>query len=158
MVQRVAFFICGVMTVLVGRVYLGLHRFAPAPGIAWLPIAYVLLICGITAVCISFLPAAWVQGIGKTTTELRQWRSTPFRFLLSFAVLGLLLVAVFSFVPPSFARPPIPLVYSLCPACALTVTVDPSLPAALFVLAPLNALVFGAVGGVIGTAFAIVRR
>jgi hypothetical protein len=52
----------------------------------------------------------------------------------------------------------VPLVYSLCPACVLTITVDPSLPTILFVLAPLNALVFGAVGGVIGTAYSIASR
>jgi len=140
MAQRAAFFICGVMTVLTGRVCSGLHRFAPTQEIAWLPFAYALLILGITAVCISFLPTAWIQGMRKTPTEHRQRNSTPFRFLLSFAALGLVLVVMFSFVPPSLARPPIPLVYSLCPACVLTVTVDPSLPTALFVLALLMRL------------------
>jgi len=158
MVQRAAFFICGVVTVLVGRVYGGLHRLSAMQEVAPLPFAYALLVLGVTAVCISFLPNAWVQGIRKTPTGLHRRRSTPFRFLLSFAALGLLLVVVFSFVPPGSGRPPIPLVYSLCPACILTVTADPSLPTALLVLAPLNAMVSGAIGGVIGIAFTIVSR
>jgi hypothetical protein len=156
MAQRVAFFICGVITVLIGRVYSGLQQVAPPQEIAWLHFPYVLLITGAIAVCISFLPTAWVQGTDTKRAELRYF--TPFRFLLSFAALGLVLVVVFSLVPPSGAQPPMPLVYSLCPACVLTATVDPSVTTAVFLLAPLNALVFGAVGGVIGTAFSIISK
>jgi len=56
------------------------------------------------------------------------------------------------------ADAPVLLVYSLCPSCVLTETIDPSLPTALLVLAPLNAFVFGAAGGVIGTAFSILSK
>jgi hypothetical protein len=157
MAQRVVFFICGVVTVLVGRVYSGLQRLAPPEKIEWLHFPSALLILGAIAVCVSFLPTRWVGGVVTKPTELRL--ITPFKFLLSFAALGLLLVVVFSFVPPTtLARPPIPLVYSLCPACVLTATVDPSLTTAVFFIAPLNALVWGAIGGVIGTAFVVVRR
>ena len=156
MTKRVAFFICGLMTVVIGRLYSGLQRFAPTQKIAWLPFSYALLIVGTIAVFVSFLPTTWVQRISAERTEPR--RVTPFRFLWSFAAIGFLLVVVSSFVPLRFARPPVPLVYSLCPACVLTITVDPSLPTILFVLAPLNALVFGAVGGVIGTAYSIASR
>jgi hypothetical protein len=71
--------------------------------------------------------------------------------LLIFAAAGLLLVISFTLIPLSF-RVPMGLLYSMCPACALTATVDPSLAATIVVLAPLNALVFGAIGGVVGTA------
>ena len=50
MTKRVAFFICGVMTVAIGRVYSGLQRFAPTQEIAWLPFSYALLIVGTIAV------------------------------------------------------------------------------------------------------------
>jgi hypothetical protein len=142
------------MTVLIGRLLVELHQFAPT-GFVWLPFSYAFLIVGIIAVGISLLPPAWLRCIG---TEAIERRFTPFRFLLSFAALGLLLVVAFSILPPRFLRPPAALVYSLCPACVLTVTVDPSLPTALFVLAPLNALVLGAIGGVIGTAFSVFSR
>ena len=84
-------------------------------------------------------------------------RSIPFRFLLIFAAIGLPVAVAVSFLPPSFARPPIPVVYSLCQACVLTGTVDPSLVVNLFVLAPINGLIFGAIGGVIGTGFTILN-
>ena len=145
------FLICGVMTVLIGRVYGGLRQFAPTQEIPWSLFSYTLLVVGVIAFGISMLPTAWVQAVPTKPSEPR--RSTSFRFLLSFAGLGLLLVSVFSLVPASLARAPIPLVYSLCPACVVTVTVDPSLGTALFLLAHLNALSFGAVGGIVGTAY-----
>ena len=124
MAKRAAFFICGVMTVLVGRVYSGLQRFAPTGEFAWWPFSYGLLIVGTIAVGISLLPPVWSQRIGTGATDLR--RFSPFSFLASFAALGLLLVVVFAILPPH-AQPPMALVYSLCPACVLTVTVDPSM-------------------------------
>jgi hypothetical protein len=156
MVQRVALLICGVVTVLIGRVYGSLRHFAPEHEIAWLSFSCALFLVGIIAVAISLLPRGWAQGITERPSESRHF--TPFRFLLSFAALGLLLVALFSVVPPSVAQPSMALVYSFCPACVVTVTVDPSLTTALFLLAPLNAFIFGAVGGVIGTAFSMLGR
>jgi hypothetical protein len=155
MFYRILLFVCGVMTVLIGRVYGGLRQFAP-PQQVWSPFFYVFLIAGIIAVCLSFAPTAWTERTTGDPGELR--RSVPFRFLLSFAAVGLLLVIAFTFVSGRFASPSHGVLYSLCPACALTVTVDPSLGVSLFVLAPLNALVFGAVGGVIGTAFSMLSR
>jgi hypothetical protein len=156
MAKRIAFFVCGIMTAVIGRLYSGLQQLGPTLKIAWPHFPDALIIVGASAVCISLLPTAWVQSIAAKDTKPH--RFTPFRFLLSFAALGLFLVVVFSFMPPSLVRLPISLVYSLCPACVLTATVDPSLTTAVFVLAPMNALVFGAIGGVIGTAFSIITR
>jgi hypothetical protein len=156
MVQRAALLICGVVTVLIGRVYGGVRQFAPERGMAWLSFSYALLLVGIIAVGISLMPRKWAQGITERPSELR--RFTAFRFLVCFAALGMILVALFSVVPPGLAQPSMGLVYPLCPACVVSVTVDPSLTTTLFLLAPLNALVFGAVGGVFGTAFSTLSR
>lgn len=144
------------MSAVIGHLQRGLQQFAPTLKIAWPHFPDALIVVGATAVCISLLPTAWVLSIGAEDTK--RHHVTPFGFLLTFAALGLLLVVVFSFIPPSLVRVPIPLVYSLCPACVLTATVDPSLTTAALFLAPMNALVFGAIGGVIGTAFRLVTR
>jgi hypothetical protein len=150
MLERAAFFICGVMTVLIGRVYGRLQRFAPTSEISWSPFYVVLVIVGVAAICISLLPRAWVRRVPSEPTKRR--RSIPFRFLLAFAAAGLLLVIIFSIIPHQSFEVPMGLLYSICPACVLTVTVDPSLTAVIVALAPLNALVFGAFGAVIGNA------
>ena len=143
------------MAVLIGLVYGGLRQFAP-PQQIWSPFFYGLLIVGTLAVCLSFAPTAWTEAKTANPGELK--RSVPFSFLLSFAGIGLLLVVAFTLIPPRMASPSMPAVYSLCPACVLTATVDPSLATSLIILAPLNALVFGAVGGVLGMAINILRR
>ena len=58
-------------------------------------------------------------------------------------------VALLALLHPSTRLPPVA-VYSVCPSCVLTITVDPSLASSLLVLAPLSAAVYGSVGGVIG--------
>jgi hypothetical protein len=59
---------------------------------------------------------------------------------VSFAAAGLLLVIIFTLIPHQSFEVPMGLLYSICPACVLTVTVDPSLTAGIVVLTPLNAL------------------
>jgi hypothetical protein len=62
----------------------------------------------------------------------------------SYILTILMVLAPLSWNPPSI------LVYSLCPACLLTITVDPSFPTVAFILAPLNAVVYGLLGIVSG--------
>ena len=47
-------------------------------------------------------------------------------------------VALLALLHPSTRLPPVA-VYSVCPSCMLTITVDPSLASSLLVLAPLSA-------------------
>ena len=90
MVQRAAFLICGLITVLISRVYGGLAGLLPATtGIGWSLYSYGLLVVGVVAIGISLLPTAWAQAISKRPYELR--RVIPLRFLLSFAAVGLVL-------------------------------------------------------------------
>lgn len=156
MLERAAFLICGVMTVLIGRVYGSLHRFAPTNAISWSLFSVVFFIVGGAAICIALLPRTWVRAVPPERTERRL--SVSFRFLLAFAAAGLLLVIILRLIPYRSFEIPIGLVYSICPACVLTVTVDPSLAAVIVALAPINALVFGAIGGVNGTVVSLLCR
>ena len=73
-----------------------------------------------------------------------------------FAGFSYLLTVALHFVPPSW-HPAAQLVYLLCPACVLTITVDPSLATVLLVLAPLNAAVYASLGTVFGCFVLAVR-
>jgi len=61
------------------------------------------------------------------------------------------------FVPPTW-HPSTRTVFTTCPACVLTVTVDPSWASVALILAPIDAIVYGAVGIIIGLILEGVRR
>jgi hypothetical protein len=71
--------------------------------------------------------------------------SFPAKLLVGFAACSYLWTALLYFAPHSWHPEPL-LVFLLCPACLLTITVDPSLGTVLMLLAPLNAVVYGLLG------------
>jgi hypothetical protein len=78
--------------------------------------------------------------------------STPVKLLAWFAVCSYLWTVLLYFAPHTWHPAPL-LVFLLCPACLLTVTVDPSLLTVVVLLAPINALVYGLVGLALGKIF-----
>src|ERR1017187_2342606 len=156
MAKRLAFLVCGVVTASVGRVYGGFQQFRPTDRMNWSPFYVVLVIVGLTAVCLSLLPVRWIRRVDSDGVERND--STSFKLLLTFAAAGLLLPIILSLVPPTAVQPPWAFVYSICPACVLTLTVDPSLTSIIIFLAPINAAVFGAIGGVVGTVVDLLRK
>jgi hypothetical protein len=156
MAKRMAFFVCGVVTASVGRVYGGFQQFYPTQRMNWAPFYVVLIIVGLTTICLSLLPIKWIRRVESDRVERND--STSFKILLTFAAAGLLLPIILSFVPPTAVQPPWALVYSICPACVLTLTVDSSLTSMIVLLAPINAAVFGAIGGVVGTVVDLLRK
>lgn len=72
-----------------------------------------------------------------------------FRFGAVFALAGYLVAVGLFFAPLSWRFPPT-LVYAICPPALLAITVDLSFPTVALILAPMNALVYGVVGLVIG--------
>ena len=140
--QRLAFLICGLATFPIARVYSSLQQAAPMEALSLL--AYVLPIVGVLALYVALAPNEWLPQADKV-------RNSGSKFMLAFGLTGLLIVlVVFRFLPPiAFQR--VELVYSLCPACVQTTS-------SLYAVAPLNGLVLGAIGGVVGTVFGVARR
>ena len=77
--------------------------------------------------------------------------------LAGFAVVSYLVIVGLHFAPHIW-RPSPQLVFSVCPACALTITVDPSIGGALLFLAPLSAAVYGSIGAVLGYVSVVIRK
>jgi hypothetical protein len=68
---------------------------------------------------------------------------------LGLGALSYLITVGLYFVPP-FWHLSASAVFAICPACVLTVTVDPSFASVALILAPIDAMVYGAVGLAIG--------
>jgi hypothetical protein len=115
-----------------------------------LQLCLVLAVMGVLAIAVPFLPDAWIGG-----EKADERRRLGFRFLLGFAAVGFVPALVFTLSPPYTFQSIRAAVFWLCPACAPGMLNGESFIAVLFT-AFLNAVFFGAVGGVIGTVFSIV--
>lgn len=153
--SRVAFCVCGLISVLLSRMYIALRGLDPAPHGTWSLFSAVLMVVGVSTVLIALLPGSWVQRARKM--ELGKPSSFPIKMLAGFAVVSYLVVVGLSFAPLSWHASP-QFVFSVCPACALTITVDPSFGAVLSILAPLSAAVYGSLGAVLGYISVVFRK
>jgi hypothetical protein len=125
-----------------------LREFFPAQHREWLGLSVFLLAVGLIGLAAALFPVAWIKRICGASSEQRL-PSLPIKLLMIFAAFSYLLVVAITFAGPAPSIPPL-LVYTVCPACVATVTVDPSLLTVLLFLAPVNAAVYGSIGGAVG--------
>jgi ribose/xylose/arabinose/galactoside ABC-type transport system permease subunit len=144
--------ICGAITVLVARLFGSFKQLAPGQA-NWSAFSGVLLAVGILAIIVSLVPASFIRKVRPGFTDERRFSIV---FLVAFAAVGFAAAVSFALVPVTLS-PSMTAVYSVCPACVTTATVDPSLATVVFLLAPVNAAVFGAFGGVIGALLQVIR-
>jgi hypothetical protein len=145
--SRVAFFACGVISIALSRVYLALVGSAALLHGSWYPFSAVLMAVGGVAILIALVPGSWVAQAFKVDRERRSL--LPLKAMGAFAGAAYVIIAAVSVALHSSSPSP-QLVFSVCPACVLTILVDPSLSTVLLFLAPLSAAVYGAVGGELG--------
>lgn len=152
--SRLALAVCGLISLLLSRMYVALRSFDPASRGSWSLFSAALIAVGGLAVFIALLPGSWVRKAFKIEPD--KSTSVPIKMLAGFALVSYLVVGLF-FAPLRWHASS-HLVFFLCPACALTITVDPSLGTVLLLLAPLSAAVYGSLGGVLGYASVILRK
>jgi H+/Cl- antiporter ClcA len=152
---RIAFFVCGLVSILIARAFRGLGMFFPANRHAWTAMSCTLMIVGVINAVVAIVPQAWMRSIFGSTD--RHWIKLPFRMLVGFFVTSYAVVAVLSVLQPGTQVSPLT-VYALCPSCVATITVDPSLTSSLLLLAPTSAAIYGSIGAVIGLAIGLIRR
>jgi hypothetical protein len=147
--------VCGLISVLLSRIYDALRGFDPASRGSGSLFSVALMVVGGFAVFVALLPCYWV----KKAFNIQPDKSTsvPIKMLAGFAIVSYLVIVGLFFVPPSWHPSPL-FIFSLCPACALTVTADPSLGTVLLGLAPLSAAVYGSLGGVLGYVSVVLRK
>lgn len=132
-----------------------LRGFGPTPHVSWSLFSAALMVVGVSTVLIALLPGSWVQKWRKS--ELGKPSSLPIKMFGGFAVVSYLVVVGLYF--PSQGWNPSPqFVFSVCPACVLTITADPSIGPVLLGLAPLSAAVYGSLGAVLGYISVVFRN
>ncbi|HWY59036.1 MAG TPA: hypothetical protein VNZ03_31525 [Terriglobales bacterium] len=153
--SRVAFFVCGVISVLLSNLYRALQGLGFLPNSEARLFSIALMVVGGLAVIIALLPSSWVEKACKA--EPAKPSLVPIKMFSFFAVVSYLLIVGLNLYAHSWHPSP-QFVFSVCPACALTITVDSSLGTVLLGLAPLSAAVYGSLGAVLGCVLVVLRK
>lgn len=143
--SRLAFFLCG-LTSLFTAVPFVMMRGEDLP-VQWEWIIFVaaLGLVGLVSVAMAVLPRSWIAKVCKKDRDDRQLFLAPLKWLGGFAAVSYLMALVAFLAPHQWDLDP-QLMFSLCPLYFVRMTFDPSLVATFFLLAPMNAAVYGSLG------------
>jgi hypothetical protein len=154
---RIAFLLCGLISLLTAVPY-ALLRGAELPVQSeWIIFVVALGLVGFFSVMLAVLPRSWIAKACKKDRDDEQLFSTPVKLLGAFAAISYVVALVAYLAPHRWNLDP-QLMFSLCPMYFVKMTFDPSLAATLFLLAPMNAGVYGALGTSLGYAWLAFRR
>lgn len=149
---RIVFFVCGVTSLLTGAPYVLLRGVDLPVQSEWVVFVGVLGLVGVFSLAVAVLPRSWIARACKKDRDDTQLFSTPIKLLGYFAAISYLVALVAYFAPHSWNLDP-QLMIVLCPLYFVKMTFDPPLIAAFFLLAPMNAAVYGSLGLTVGYAW-----
>ncbi len=155
--SRIAFLVCGVVSLLTGAPYVMLRGADLPVQSEWVGFVAVLGLVGVFSLSLAVLPRSWIGKIGNRDRDDAQLFSTPLKLLGRFAAIFYLLALVAYLSPNRWELNP-QVMFLLCPLYFVKMTFDPSLVATGFLLAPMNAAVFGALGMILGCAWLRFRK
>jgi hypothetical protein len=123
----------------------------------WVIFVAALASVGLFSATVAVLPRSWIAKACKKDRDDEQLFSAPFKWLGLFAVVSYLVALVAYLAPHRWDLDP-QLMFSLCPFYFVKMTFDPSLTATFFLLAPMNAAVYGSLGLTLGYAWLAFRK
>src|SRR5579862_737507 len=153
-IARIIFVICGLGSLLTGVPYVLLRGVDLPVQSEWVIFAVILGIVGVSSLAAGVLPRGWIAKVCHRDRDDPSLFSAPLKLLGGFAGIFYLAAVVADLAPHRWDLDP-QLMLAVCPLYFLKMNVDPSLVEVFYLLAPMNAAVYGAVGLVV--AVGIVR-
>jgi hypothetical protein len=148
-ISRIAFFFCGLASLFTGIPYL-MERGVDLPVQSeWILFVVALAVVGFFSVTIAVLPRSWIAKACKKDRDDEQLFLAPLKLLGGFAAISYLVALVAYLAPHRWNLDP-QLMLLLCPMYLVRMMFDPSVAAVFFLLAPMNAAVYGSVGLTLG--------
>ena len=147
--SRIAFLFCGLISLFTGVPYVMLQGVGLPVQSEWVIFVMVLGLVGICSVMLAVLPRSWIAKTCKRGCDDERLLSALLEVLGIFAASGYL-VAVFAYFSPNRWNLNPQLMLALCPMYLVKMTFDPSPAAIFFLLAPMNAAVYGSLGLTLG--------
>ena len=155
--SRVAFFLCGLISLFTGVPFLMLRGAELPVQSEWVIFAVALGAVGIFSVTAAVLPRSWIAKACKKDRNDEHLFLAPLKWLGGFAAISYLLALVAYLAPHRWNLDP-QLMLSLCPLYLVKMTFDPSMVTTFFLLAPMNAAVYGSLGLTLGYAWLAFRK
>ncbi|MGC2447539.1 MAG: hypothetical protein WA477_07840 [Candidatus Sulfotelmatobacter sp.] len=155
--SRILFFVCGLISLLTGVPYAMLRGEDLPVQSEWVIFVVALALVGICSVMVAVLPRGWIARACRTDREDERLFSVPLKLLGGFAAVFYLVALVGYLAPHSWNLNP-QLMLAVCPMFVIRMTFDPSPAWVFFLLAPMNAAVFGALSLTLGYAWLAVRK
>jgi hypothetical protein len=150
---RIVFLLCGLTSLFTCVPFLMGRGALPLPFQSeWVIFVAALALVGLFSVTLAVLPRFWIAKACKKDRDDEQLFLAPFKCLGSFAAIAYLLALVAFLAPHRWNLDP-QLMFSLCPLYFVKLTFDPPLVATFFLVAPMNAAVYGSLGLTLGYAW-----
>ena len=155
--SRIAFLFCGLISLFTGVPYVMLRGIGLPVQSEWVIFVIALGLVGIFSVMLAVLPRSWIAKACKRDRDDQRLFSVLLKILGIFAAISYL-VAVFAYSSPNRWNLNPQLMLALCPMYLVKMTFDPSPVATFFLLAPMNAAVYGSLGLTLGYACLAFRK
>jgi hypothetical protein len=150
--SRIAFLFCGLVSLFTGVPYAMLRGVGLPVESEWLLFVVALAVMGIFSVTLGVLPRSWIAKACRKDQDDPRLFSVLLKVLGIFAAISYC-VAVFAYFSPNRWNLNPQLMLALCPMYLVKMTFDPSPVAIFFLLAPMNAAVYGSLGLAMGYAW-----
>ena len=155
--SRIAFLLCGLISLFTAAPYVAERGEDLPVQSEWIVFAAALAVVGVFNVTLAALPRSWIAKACKKDRDDEQLFSAPLKWLGGFAAISYLLALVAYLAPHRWNLDP-QLMLSLCPLYFVKLTFDPSLVTTFFLLAPMNAAVYGSLGLTLAYAWLAFRK
>ncbi|HTW58393.1 MAG TPA: hypothetical protein VMD99_09690 [Terriglobales bacterium] len=159
-ISRVVFFLCASVSFVTAAPYVMLRGADLPVQSEWILFVIALALVGALNLAAALLPRSWIARLRRRDRDRDRDNdrlfSSPLKLLGGFAAIFYLVAVLAYFAPHRWNLDP-QLMLALCPMYFVKMTIDPSSVAVFFVLAPMNAAVYGALGSALGYALLTFR-
>jgi hypothetical protein len=155
--SRIAFLFCGLVSLFTCVPYVMLRGIGLPVQSEWVIFVIALALVGVFTVTLAVLPRSWITKACRKDQDDQRLFSVLLKVLGIFATISYL-VAVFAYFSPNRWNLNPQLMLALCPMYLVKMTFDPSPAAIFFLLAPMNAAVYGSLGVTLGYAWLALRK
>ena len=159
-ISRIIFVLCGLISLVTSAPYVMLRGIDLPVQSEWVIFAAILGLTGVFSMAVGLLPRSYIAKACKRDRDNTLLYSAPLKVLGGFATIFYLAALVAYLAPHRWDLDP-QIMLALCPLYFVKMTFDPSAVAVFFLLAPVNAAVYGSLGfsaAYVGLAFGQRRR